>query len=79
MAVIVYRCGPHQTAVRIDTTTRHADVTPPPLDMMRPAGGQCYLASHWPDALKDADALVGQHGPWHPRRKGPVCSVVREG
>lgn len=79
MAVLRYRCGPHQTTVVVDTATRHADILPPPLDAMRATGGQCHLASRWPDALKDADVLVGQHGPFVPRRKSPVCSVAREG
>lgn len=78
MAVLRYRCAPHQTLVVVDTDRRWGDIHPPALDMTRATGGQCHLASHWPDALKDADALVGPHGPWHPSRQGPVCVVTRE-
>ena len=78
-----YRCNRHNVVAVVDEAHRSATL-PVDLAIGRAAPGSCWLARNWHLALPtrtapaDPGAILGDHGPWHPRFGAAACHVERE-
>lgn len=75
--LLKYACVSHGVHVTVDVEHRAITATVDPQHRDDPMAA-CYLHRVAYLALENEDGPVGEHGPWHPLRQRPVCTVVRE-
>lgn len=73
-----YRCTRHDVVAQVDEQHRSASFEVG-VRMVGRTPHACWLAMNWPRALDGEEGVLGERGPWHPRRRASACLVVKEG